>query len=82
VVLSEAPIPVVVPTMPWPRLKCPVPRVRSAMMSGTITPNTEAVKPSRSCTATSRFGSLTVANRMLGLAAVWFLLPETRPPRE
>ena len=47
-------MPIAVPTMPWARLKRPVPRVRSATISGTITPNTAAVMPSSSCTATSR----------------------------
>ena len=51
-----------VPTIPWPRLKWPVPRVRSAMTSGTITPNTAAVTPSSSCTTTSKSGLVTVAN--------------------
>ena len=49
-------MPIEVPTMPWPRLKWPVPRVRSATTSGTMTANTAAVTPSRSCTATSSTG--------------------------
>ena len=44
-------MPTKVPMMPWPRLKCPVPRVRSATTSGTMTLNTAAVTPSRSCTS-------------------------------
>ena len=55
-------MPVAVPTMPWPRLKWPVPRVRSAITSGTMTANTEAVTPSSSCTTTSSHGLLTEAN--------------------
>ena len=50
-------MPVAVPRMPWPRLKWPVPRVRSATTSGTMTANTAAVTPSRSCTARSSDGS-------------------------
>jgi hypothetical protein len=45
-VLTEAPIPTVVPTIPCPRLKCPVPRVTSAMTSGTMTASTAAETPS------------------------------------
>ena len=52
--LAEAPMPVVVPTMPCARLKWPVPRVISAMISGTMTPSTAAVMPSSIWTATSR----------------------------
>ena len=40
--LSEAPTPIMVPTTPWVRLNRPVPRVRSAMVKGTITLNTAA----------------------------------------
>ena len=47
-------MPIMVPTTPWVRLKRPEPRVRSAMVSGTITLITAAVRPSRSWTATSR----------------------------
>src|SRR5215472_15231565 len=64
VVLIEAPIPIPLPTMPWARLKRPVPRVISAIVSGTSTPNTAALMPSSSCTATSRRGSTTtISNR-------------------
>ena len=52
-------MPTNVPTMPWPRLKWPVPRVKSAIISGTITPNIAAVTPSSNCTATSRHGFVT-----------------------
>src|SRR5262245_22838227 len=54
VVLTEAPIPIPVPTIPCARLKWPVPRVMSAIVSGTSTPNTAAQIPSSTCTATSR----------------------------
>src|SRR5262252_8360605 len=40
VVPSEAPIPDPVPTMPWAKLKRPVPPVTSAMTSAVSTPNT------------------------------------------
>jgi len=39
-VLSEAPIPDAVPTMPWAKLKRPLPLVRSAMTSAVSTPST------------------------------------------
>src|SRR5262249_20871713 len=45
VVLSEAPMPIPLPTMPCARLKRPVPRVMSAMVSGTSTPNRRAAAP-------------------------------------
>ena len=47
-------MPVEVPRMPRPRLKWPVPRVRSATTSGTITARTAAVTPSSSCTASKQ----------------------------
>ena len=55
-------MPVAVPTMPCARLKWPLPNATSATISGIITLNTAAVMPSNTCTATSRYGSLTVAN--------------------
>ena len=54
-------MPMKVPTMPWPRLKWPVSRVRSATTNGTKTANTAAVTPSRSCTTTSSTGLVTMA---------------------
>src|SRR5215467_14685358 len=46
VVPSEAPIPDPVPTMPWAKLKRPVPPVTSAMTSAVSTPNTAPLMPS------------------------------------
>ena len=49
--------------MPWPRLNRPVPRVRSATTSGTMTAKTAAVTPSSSCTKTISDGLVTNASR-------------------
>ena len=46
VVLIEAPIPDAVPTIPWAKLKRPVPPVISAMTSAVRTPSTVALMPS------------------------------------
>src|SRR5262245_23832202 len=54
VVLTEAPMPMPVPTIPCARLKRPVLRAMSAIVSGTSTPNTAAEMPSSTCTATSQ----------------------------
>ena len=53
-VLSEAPIPVAVPTMPCARLKWPLPNAMSATISGIMTLKTAAVMPSNTWTATSK----------------------------
>src|SRR5262249_25427328 len=42
VVLSAAPMPTALPTMPSPRLNRPVPRVMSATTNGSVTPSTAA----------------------------------------
>ena len=53
-VLSDAPMPVAVPTMPCARLKWPLPNATSAKINGTITLKTAAVTPSKIWTATSK----------------------------
>ena len=51
---TAAPSPIAVPTAPSARLKRPVSRVRSATISGTSTPSTEAEMPSKTWMATSQ----------------------------
>src|SRR5215212_6686273 len=65
VVPSDAPIPTATPTTPCAKLKCPLPRVVSAVTSGTSTPKVAAEIPSSSWTATITAGSLDIANTTL-----------------
>jgi hypothetical protein len=50
----EAPMPTAAPINPCAKLKCPLPRVTSAMMSGTSTPSDAADMPSRTCAAITK----------------------------
>src|ERR1700694_4820511 len=58
-------MPTATPTTPCAKLKCPVPRVVSAMTRGTSTPSVAAEIPSRSCAATITEGSFDAAKTAL-----------------
>ena len=58
VVLSEAPIPDAVPTMPWARLNRPVPLVISATTRAVSTPRAAPLIPSSACRPRRSSGSL------------------------